>query len=103
MLSPLQPRQRHFAAADVFVFPSLTDTFGLVILEAMASGVPVAAYDVTGPRDVIGESGAGAVHKDLAKAVEAALKIPPHAARSHALNYSWDVCVDQFAANLVAA
>jgi len=93
----------YVAAADVMVFPSLTDTFGLVILEAMASGVPVAAYNVTGPRDVIGDSGAGAVADDLGDAVMAALKIPGENARAHALKYSWDACVDQFAANLVAA
>jgi glycosyltransferase involved in cell wall biosynthesis len=93
----------YIASADVMVFPSLTDTFGLVILEAMASGVPVAAYDVTGPRDVIGDSGAGAVSNDLGTAVMAALEIPGERARQHALKYSWDVCIDQFAANLVAA
>lgn len=89
------------AAADVMVFPSLTDTFGLVILEAMASGVPVAAFNVTGPADVIGDSGAGAVSDDLAAAVMAALKIPGEHARQHALKYSWDACIDQFASNLV--
>ena len=54
-----------YAAADVFVFPSKTDTFGLVLLEAMACGLPVAAYPVTGPRDVIGDSKAGVLHEDL--------------------------------------
>ena len=54
-----------YAAADVFVFPSRTDTFGLVLLEAMACGLPVAAYPVTGPRDVIGDSKAGVLHEDL--------------------------------------
>jgi glycosyltransferase involved in cell wall biosynthesis len=88
------------AAADVVVFPSLTDTFGLVILEALASGVPVAAYPVTGPTDVIGESGAGALNVDLGVAIEDALKIRPEAARVHALTFSWDTCVDQFASNL---
>ena len=56
---------RVYAAADVFVFPSKTDTFGLVLLEAMACGLPVAAYPVTGPRDVIGDSKAGVLHADL--------------------------------------
>lgn len=88
------------AAADVVVFPSRTDTFGLVILEALASGVPVAAYPVTGPSDVIGGSGAGVLDDDLAAAVIAALAIPAEKAREHALKYSWDSCIDQFAANL---
>jgi glycosyltransferase involved in cell wall biosynthesis len=90
------------AAADVFVFPSLTDTFGLVILEALACGVPVAAYPVSGPRDVIGESGAGALDADLGKAIETALAIPPETARAYALTFSWDACVDQFVGNLAA-
>ena len=55
-------------AADVFVFPSRTDTFGLVMLEAMASGTPVAAYPVTGPIDVLGDGGAGAMNEDLREA-----------------------------------
>ncbi len=88
------------AAADVVVFPSRTDTFGLVILEALASGVPVAAYPVTGPSDVIGDSGAGALNDDLAAGVIAALAIPAEKARAHALKYSWESCIDQFAANL---
>lgn len=68
---------RYFAAADCFVFPSLTDTFGLVMLEALASGVPVAAFPVPGPRDVIGESAVGILDDDLAAAARAALSIPP--------------------------
>ena len=63
----------HYAAADVFVFPSKTDTFGLVLLEAMASGVPVAAYPVPGPLDVVDHSGAGCLDWDLAAAVRGAL------------------------------
>jgi glycosyltransferase involved in cell wall biosynthesis len=90
------------AAADVFVFPSLTDTFGLVILEALASGVPVAAYPVSGPRDVIGQSGAGALDEDLGRAMQRALSISPETARAHALTYSWDACIDQFVGNLAA-
>ena len=64
-----------YAAADVFVFPSRTDTFGLVLLEAMACGLPVAAYPVTGPRDVIGNSAAGVLHEDLRTACLEALKL----------------------------
>ena len=64
-----------YAAADVFVFPSRTDTFGLVLLEALASGVPVAAFPVTGPRDVIGDAPVGALNEDLRAACLAALTI----------------------------
>ena len=66
-----------YASADVFVFPSKTDTFGLVLLEAMACGLPVAAYPVTGPRDVIGDSSAGVLHDDLRTACLGALQAQP--------------------------
>ena len=91
---------QYFAAADVFVFPSRTDTFGLVLLEAMASGVPVAAYPVPGPLDVVNQSGAGVLDEDLGAAVERALAIPAETCRAHALKYSWDASFDQFEANL---
>jgi glycosyltransferase involved in cell wall biosynthesis len=87
---------RHYAAADVFVFPSLTDTFGNVLLEALACGTPVAAFPVPGPLDVIGESGAGVLDEDLGKAATAALDIPREAALHHAAQYSWDECVRVF-------
>jgi glycosyltransferase involved in cell wall biosynthesis len=90
----------HYAAADVFVFPSRTDTFGLVILEALACGVPVAAYPVTGPLDVIADSGAGALDEDLRRAIHRALAIPPERCRAHALKFSWRACAQQFLANL---
>ena len=90
----------HLAAADVFVFPSLTDTFGMVMLEALASGVPVAAYPVAGPLDVINQSGAGALDENLKAAVERALRIAPETCRDYALKFSWDHAVDQFVANL---
>lgn len=91
---------KHFAAADVFVFPSKTDTFGLVLLEAMASGVPVAAYPVPGPLDVINQSGAGVLDDDLAAATHSALKIDPELCRKHALKFSWDASFDQFLNNI---
>ena len=75
--------------ADVFVFPSRTDTFGLVLLEALACGVPVAAFPAPGPIDVIGDSKAGYLSEDLNEAVKGALKIPRNVARDQALKYSW--------------
>jgi glycosyltransferase involved in cell wall biosynthesis len=85
-----------YAAADVFVFPSRTDTFGLVMLEALASGVPVAAFPVPGPLDVIGDSGAGALDEDLRAAALAALKIPRELCREHALSFTWTACAARF-------
>ncbi|MGV8997198.1 MAG: glycosyltransferase family 4 protein [Parvibaculaceae bacterium] len=89
-----------YAAADVFVFPSRTDTFGLVIIEALASGTPVAAYPVQGPLDVIGDNPAGALDEDLARAARRALTIPREVARAHALHFSWGASTRQFLANL---
>jgi len=91
---------RHLAAADVLVFPSRTDTFGLVMLEAMASGVPVAAYPVEGPVDVIENGVNGWVDEDLHKAVSQALRVDRAACRAHAEQYSWEACTDQFLDNL---
>jgi 1,2-diacylglycerol 3-alpha-glucosyltransferase/glucuronosyltransferase len=91
---------RHYACADVFVFPSRTDTFGLVLLEALASGVPVAAYPVPGPVDVIGDSGCGALDADLRLAVERALQIPKERCRIYASGFCWRRCAEQFLANL---
>jgi glycosyltransferase involved in cell wall biosynthesis len=85
-----------YAAADVFVFPSRTDTFGLVLLEALASGTPVAAYPVPGPVDVIGNSGAGVLSEDLRAACLAALGIPPERARARADVFSWSASARQF-------
>ena len=89
-----------YAAADVFVFPSKTDTFGLVLLEAMACGLPVAAYPVTGPIDVLGDSSAGVMHNDLRYACLAALKIDRRAARAHAEKFSWRAATKQFVGHL---
>jgi glycosyltransferase involved in cell wall biosynthesis len=85
-----------YASADVFVFPSRTDTFGLVMLEALASGLPVAAFPVPGPLDVIGDSGAGVLSEDLRAAALAALDIPRTQCRAHALEFSWATCARQF-------
>lgn len=90
----------HVAAADVFVFPSRTDTFGLVLLEAMACGVPVAAYPVTGPIDVVREGVTGALSEDLRAATLSALHMDRAACREHALQYTWEKATAQFLGNL---
>jgi len=89
-----------YNAADVFVFPSKTDTFGLVLLEAMACGCPVAAYPVTGPIDVIGPHGPGALRDDLKEACLAALDIDRAEVRRHAERYSWAAASRQFLSHL---
>jgi glycosyltransferase involved in cell wall biosynthesis len=86
----------YLAAADVFVFPSRTDTFGVVQLEALASGVPVAAYPVPGPKDVIGSRPIGALDDDLGAACLRALKISRDACRAFALMHSWESSARQF-------
>lgn len=88
-----------YAGADVFVFPSVTDTFGMVMLEALASGAPVAAFPTPGPLDVIGDSGAGVLHHDLRTACLAALAIPRERARAHALTFTWAASAAQFLDN----
>jgi glycosyltransferase involved in cell wall biosynthesis len=87
---------RLYASADVFVFPSRTDTFGLVMLEALASGLPVAAYPVPGPLDVIDSSGAGVLDQDLGRAAVAALQVSRERCREHAMSFTWAACAQQF-------
>ncbi|TCV74459.1 glycosyltransferase involved in cell wall biosynthesis [Neorhizobium sp. R1-B] len=95
---------RAYAQADVFVFPSRTDTFGNTILEALASGVPVAAYPVTGPVDIIEEgSGAGALNEDLREACLAALKCSRENAQKLARNFTWEAASRQFLNNVLTA
>lgn len=91
----------HYATSDVLVFPSKTDTFGLVMLEALACGVPVAAFPVQGPIDVIGsQSGVGVLGEDMQQACVDALHINSSMCRLFALGHSWDACAQQFLSNL---
>ena len=100
---------RAYAHGDVFVFPSRTDTFGLVLLEALASGTPVAAFPVTGPKDVLADpatgegvaAGVGAVRADLREAAMAALDGDRRLCRLHAERYSWRACAETFLSHLV--
>jgi glycosyltransferase involved in cell wall biosynthesis len=89
-----------YAAADVFVFPSKTDTFGLVLLEALASGLPVAAFPVTGPRDVIGSAPVGVLNDDLRVACLSALTISPHACLEFAAKHTWEASARAFVENI---
>lgn len=89
-----------YAAADVFVFPSKTDTFGLVLLEALASGIPVAAFPVAGPRDVIGAAPVGALDEDLRIACLSALHISPQACLEFAARHSWEASARAFIENI---
>jgi glycosyltransferase involved in cell wall biosynthesis len=91
---------KHYAGADVFVFPSLTDTFGVVMLEANASGLPVAAYPVTGPIDVVHDGITGVLDEDLGKACRSALALDREACRRHAQSLSWSQCAEILLANL---
>jgi glycosyltransferase involved in cell wall biosynthesis len=89
-----------YAAADVFVFPSKTDTFGLVLLEALSSGVPVAAFPVTGPRDVIGNAPVGSLRDDLQEACLAALKVSSQDCLSFAATQTWEASACAFVNNI---
>jgi glycosyltransferase involved in cell wall biosynthesis len=89
-----------YAAADVFVFPSKTDTFGLVLLEALASGLPVAAFPVTGPRDVIGNAPVGVLNDDLRLACLSALHISPQACLEFAAKHTWEASARAFVENI---
>jgi glycosyltransferase involved in cell wall biosynthesis len=94
---------RHYASADVFVFPSRTDTFGLVMLEAMACGVPVAAYPVTGPCDVVTPGVSGVLDEDLSSAARAALALDRRQVREDAFRFSWAKAAELFVHNITSA
>ncbi len=94
---------RHLSSADVFVFPSRTDTFGLVMLEAMACGTPVAAFPVTGPIDVVQHQVTGVLDEDLGHAARAALEVPRENCRAFALRHSWEAATTMFRNHLVDA
>lgn len=104
---------RAYCSADVFVFPSRTDTFGLVIIEALACGLPVAGFPVSGPLDIVGPRGygasgdlpmrIGALDEDLSRAIRSALACDPLGAAIHGASYSWDRATDQFVAALASA
>lgn len=85
-----------YAAADVFVFPSRTDTFGLVLLEALASGVPVAAFPAAAPRDVLGEAPVGKLNEDLQRACLEALECARVDCRDFALRMTWAASAEKF-------
>jgi glycosyltransferase involved in cell wall biosynthesis len=89
-----------YAGADVFVFPSRTDTYGLVLLEALASGTPVAAYPVSGPRDVIGSAPVAALDDDLRRGCLRALTLSREACRDFALRHTWEACARAFIDNV---
>ena len=88
-----------YASADVFVFPSRTDTFGNVVLEALACGLPVAAYPVTGPLDIIADSGAGVLDENLGAACMAALGVSKATARARSLQFTWRESAKEFLAH----
>jgi glycosyltransferase involved in cell wall biosynthesis len=94
---------RIYAGADVFVFPSRTDVFGNVMLEALASGLPVAAFPVSGPRDLITDPRIGVLDEDLRRAALAALDLPRDAPRAFAERFSWEASAEQFRRNILAA
>ena len=95
-----QELAQYYSAGDVLVFPSTTDTFGLVLLEALACGTPVAAYPVCGPVDVIKDNHVGILDNDLQKAVMAAIGLSSDDCRNYASKFSWRNCAASLLSNL---
>ncbi len=91
---------RHLAGGDVFVFPSRTDTFGLVLIEALACGLPVAAFPVQGPVDVLEQNVCGVMNENSGRAITGALSLSRVACVAHAQRYSWQACTADFAGYL---
>ena len=91
---------RHYAAADAFVFPSRFETYGLVLLEALASGLPIAAYPVHGPLDVLDGAPVGVLDEDLRKAAISALAIPRERCRAFAERFTWRRAAEEFVAQM---
>lgn len=91
---------RHFASADALVFPSRIETYGIVLLEALACGLPVAAYPVPGPSDIVDGHGIGCLDEDLARAARSALEIPRAKCRAYAERFTWETSARVFVGNL---
>ena len=94
---------KYYADADVFVFPSKTDTLGNVILESLASGTPVAAYPVTGPKDILTESTINTLDKSLETSIQKALKVKREDCRHFALQLTWEGCTEQYLSYMINA
>jgi glycosyltransferase involved in cell wall biosynthesis len=98
-----QDLAKYYANAETLVFPSKTDTFGNVILESLASGTPVAAYPVTGPKDILKNSLIDSLDNDIENSLKKALKIDRNDCRKFAMQFTWDRCANQFLSNIVNA
>ncbi|MDA1181186.1 MAG: glycosyltransferase [Proteobacteria bacterium] len=94
---------KYYADADVFVFPSKTDTLGNVILESLASGTPIAAYPVTGPKDILANTKINSLDENLEVSVKKALKVKRDDCRNFALMLTWDECTDQYLSYMIDA
>ena len=87
---------KYYKSADIFVFPSLTDTFGLVLIESMSCGTPVAAYPVKGPIDIVKQGVSGSLNKDLLSAIKEAQDIPRSNVANYGKKFTWENCAQIF-------